>query len=234
MLAALLSVPLPVAAQDKAFGLAVPAALAETGLMDYILPRFSLKTGIRVTQDAGADFALGDDGVPVFKGPTQMWHLTDSVRPAEERFRDWLQSDIGKRTVESFTMNGSPAFSAEVTQVVVVAAAPLRGDASRGKDLSFDLCGNCHVIGPENRMNSIGSTPSFMLMRSFADWRTRFETFYKRRPHGPFTHVEGVTNLPEPSPSTRTIILNRADVDSITAFVARIEPADLGAPLQFQ
>lgn len=234
IVAALLLIPLPAAAQDRSFALAVPPTLAETGLIAYLLPRFSLKTGLSVTLDDAADLALGDDGTPVFKGPTQLWHLTDSTQPAAQRFRDWLLSDIGKRTVESFSVNGETPFSADVTEVAAVVQAPLRGDAVRGKDLSLDLCGNCHVIGAENRMNAIGSTPSFMLMRGFPDWRTRFETFYKLRPHGPFTYVKGVTDKPPVSPSTRTITMNPEDVDAITAFVAAIEPADLGAPLQSQ
>jgi hypothetical protein len=234
ILTALLLLPFPGLAQDKAFDLAVPTSLAESGLIDFLLPRFSLKTGVRITLDDAASVALGDEGTPVFKGPTQLWHLTEPTTPAQTRFKDWLLSNIGKRTINSFEVDGTHPFDASVTQAVVVVATPLAGDAARGKTLSVDLCGNCHVVGPENRMKAIGSTPSFMLMRAFSDWRTRFDTFYKLRPHSPFTFVKGVTDMPSGSPSTRTITMERADVDAITAFVGGMAPADLGAPIQSQ
>ena len=232
ILTLLLLLPLPAMAQDKSFNLSVPPALAETGLIDYLLPRFSLKTGVRATVVQGGSFGFGDKGTPVFRGVGNLWRLGKPATPAETRFADWLTSDIGKRTVESF--EGSETFSADVTEAKVIATAALTGDAARGKTLSLDLCGHCHVIGPENRLKAIGSSPSFMLMRSFPDWRERFDTFYELRPHAPFTDVTGVTGTPAGSPSTRTIKMDRADVDAITAFVGGMAPADLGAPLQSQ
>ncbi len=231
---ALVCAPLAAQAQEKAFDLAVPPALAQTGLIDYLLPRFSLKTGVKITLAPAASFALGDDGTPVFQGPTRMWHLTDPKSPAEGQFHDWLLSDIGKRTVDSFTVNGTAPFDADVTKAVAKAPAPLTGDAVLGKKLSLDLCGHCHVVADENRMKAIGSSPSFMLMRNFPDWRKRFDTFYELRPHAPFSYVKGVTDKPAGSPSTQTIVMDKADVDAITAYVGTMEPADLGAPIQSQ
>ena len=42
----------PLAAQDT-LGLAAPPVVSDSGLLQYMLPRFSLKTGIRVVADPG-------------------------------------------------------------------------------------------------------------------------------------------------------------------------------------
>lgn len=82
-------------------------------------------------------------------------------------------------------------------------------------------------------MNAIGSTPSFALMRSFADWEARFRAFYTLKPHPAFTQVADVTapfdeKLPSPiAPVEMTL----EEIETMLVFVEGIEPANLGAPL---
>ena len=226
----------PAMAQDRAFDLAAPPVLQRTGLLDHILPRFSLKTGITVTLDHSAPVYLGDNGTPVFTEPDRVWHLSESDDPAVERFRDWLLSPVGQRTIESYAAEGKPRFNAAIVVAEEETEAVLTGDALAGKTLSLQLCGRCHVVADENRMQAIGLSPSFALLRTFADWQERFEMFYVLRPHAPFTQITDVT---EPFDPARPILLEPMemtldDLDSIIAYTAALPPADLGAPIQSQ
>ncbi|MAM25600.1 MAG: hypothetical protein CML55_09540 [Rhodobacteraceae bacterium] len=223
-------------AQDKAFALAVPPVLQRTGLLDHILPRFSLKTGITVTLDHGAVAYLGDTGTPVFSQPDRIWHLSESDDPEVERFREWLLSAVGQSAIESYEATGKPRFSAVAAAPETVERAALTGDALAGKRLSLALCGRCHVVADENRMQAIGSSPSFALMRTFTDWRERFEIFYVLRPHAPFTRIAGVTEPFDPSRPTHIepVDVTLDELDAIIAYTATLPPADLGAPIQFQ
>jgi mono/diheme cytochrome c family protein len=228
--------PLPALAQDKAFDLGVPPVLIESGLIDYILPRFSLKTGIKVSVVEGAEVGLGEIGTQVFARDDTIWHLSQSDAPPVTRFRDWLLSDIGKRTIDAFEPASGAPFRTDLNVENASAPAPVEGDAVAGKTLSLQLCGRCHVVAEENRMNAIGSTPSFALMRTFPDWQNRFTGFYTLRPHPAFTQVSEVTPAFEahlPSPIV-PIALTLEDIEAITAYVATILPADLGAPIQSQ
>jgi len=223
------------AAQDKAFSLQVPQPLAEGGLLDYALPRFSLKTGIRITvTDMTADAILGKTGTPVFRRGEVVWHFDARGDADAASFEEWLLSDIGKRTVESFESATGQTFIADVGKAVVVEKTEVTGDAIWGEEVSLRKCGRCHVINQKNRMKAIGSTPSFALMRGFPDWLERFEAFYILKPHGAFTQVTDVTepfadHLPSPiSPIEVTL----TEIEAITAYVGSISPADLGAPLQ--
>lgn len=225
----------PVAAQDKAFTLQAPDPLIESGFMQHLLPRFSLKTGVRITvgPDQG-DAAFGSDGVPVFKDDSTIWHFSRTSGPHTEAFEDWLLSDVGKRTIEGFAPEGAALYSADVTEVVAEVTAEVTGDVVLGEEVSLRDCGRCHVVNESNRMNAIGSTPSFALMRNFDDWEGRFQTFFLLKPHGAFTQVTGITdpfpdNLPSP---IAPIEVSLDDIDAIVAYVATIAPADLGAPVQ--
>ncbi len=227
----------PVLAQDKAFTLQAPQALTESGFLQHLLPRFSLKTGVRITVDPDAgDVVLGADGTPVFRDPDRIWHLSDATDPDVAPFLDWLVSDVGKRTIEGFTADDASFFSADVGTAAVVVATPVTGDVVLGEQASLGKCGRCHVVNESNKMNAIGSTPSFALMRNFEDWEGRFQTFFLLKPHGAFTQVADVTdpfpdNLPSPiSPIEVTL----DEIDAIVAYVATIAPADLGAPVEIQ
>ncbi|GHF43994.1 hypothetical protein [Seohaeicola zhoushanensis] len=227
----------PIAAQE-ALGLAAPAAVAESGLLQYLLPRFSLKTGIRVTPDPAGPMVLAETapGTPVFAGAGATWHLRPGDDPRAARFLDWLTSDIGRRTVASFVKDGANPFTADLAPPEEAAAIEITGDARRGAELSQAECGRCHVIGAHDRNKGIGSTPSFPVLRSLPDWDERFQTFYVRAPHAAFTQIAGITepfDITRPSPIV-PVELELEDVEAILAFVAAIAAADLGAPLQLQ
>lgn len=226
-------------AEDEPLTLAVPQALDAPGFMQYLLPRFSLKTSIRITRVAEDDVAVmtfGDTGTAVFSGADRTWHLSHDGDARAQRFLDWLTSDVGIRTIESFAGTNGAAFTAPQVQEVAAAATEFTGDAALGQVLSLEKCGRCHVVNDSNRMKGMGATPSFALMRTFADWEARFATFHILKPHASFTQIEGVSDPFNPSspPSIVPVRMTLDDLEAILAYVAGIEPADLGAPLQFQ
>ncbi|MHA6262375.1 hypothetical protein ACXYMO_04165 [Arenibacterium sp. CAU 1754] len=227
----------PLSAQDT-LGLSAPDAVRDSGLLKHLLPRFSLKTGVRVIDDASGAMILAPDppGVPVFLGNGIIYHLRIGDDPRAAQFRDWLTSDIGKRTVESFQPDGTALYSASIDVAKVVTAPEISGDAALGAVLSLKHCGRCHVVGTVNQMNGIGSTPSFAVLRSLPDWNNRFEQFFVLRPHGAFTQIADVTEPFDPERPSPIVPLHMTldDLDAILAYVAAIAAADLGAPLQTQ
>ena len=92
------------------------------------------------------------------------------------------------------------------------------------------------MIGQINRLDGIGSTPSFAVLRALGDWDARFQSFYTLRPHPAFTQVEDVTEPfdPQRPPPIAPLEMTLDDLNEILAYVEAIEAADLGAPLQFQ
>lgn len=222
--------------------LSAPQSLVESGLLQYILPRFSLKTGVRVevvAEDAQADLVLTsqDAGRAVFQGPNATWNLmvlNDSE--GASRLDEWLSGDIGKRTITSFEVEGSAPFTLPETGKDKVVAVSFDGDAALGKSLSDKLCGRCHVVDAAERMNDIGSTPSFFVLRAMRNWDQRFQTFFALNPHPAFTQIAEVTPpfpIDRPSPII-PVEMTLDDLEAILAYVSTIEPADLGAPLQHQ
>ncbi|WP_050929715.1 c-type cytochrome [Aestuariivita boseongensis] len=236
-LLAALGLALPAQAQDD-LGLQAPEAVIDSGLLKHLLPRFSLKTGIRVRPDAGGQMIIATDGtgVAVFQRGETVFFLQTGDDPREARFRDWLTSDIGIRTVESFQPADGAAFTAPIPVVAEEDEMVFDGDPVAGAALSLTHCGRCHVIGPQNAMNSIGSTPSFAVLRAMSNWDNKFLSFYVLRPHAVFTQVEGLTQPFDPAvPSPiAPVRITPEELDSILAYVAQVKPADLGAPLQFQ
>lgn len=223
---------------QEALGLAAPQAVTQSGLLKHILPRFSLKTGIRVVADENGLMTIAalPPGHAVFMRDGIVYHLRIGTDDRQQRFLDWLLSDVGKRTIESFQPGNGAAFSADVTVEAAVAEPVFEGDANRGADLSQLHCGRCHVISQKNRMKGLGSTPSFGVLRALPDWSVRFQQFYVRNPHPAFTQVDGVTapfDPERPSP-IYPLRITTDDLDAILAFVAALSAADLGAPLQFQ
>lgn len=223
---------------QEAIGLAAPAEVNDSGLLQHILPRFSLKTGIRVVaDDAGAMVLVTEPpGDPVFARGGVVYHLRIEGDDRQIRFRDWLQSEIGKRTVESFPPVVGEPFSASFDPKVTQSDDTLDGNTVLGEELSMTHCGRCHVIGPRNRMNGLGSTPSFAVLRAMPDWSERFEAFFALNPHPAFTQIDGLTppfDPERPSP-IHPVKMTLDDLEAILAFVSRIDAADLGAPLKLQ
>lgn len=223
-------------AQEKAFSLQAPDALVETGFMKHLLPRFSLKTGVRITLDQAGLAAFGADGTPVFRQGATIWYFDNPGGANTDAFEKWLLSDVGKRTIDAFAPEGEQMFSSDVTVVVEEKEVVLTGDLALGEKTSLQQCGRCHVVNETNRMNAIGSSPSFALMRTFPDWQERFETFFMLKPHPAFTQVAEITEpFPEERPSPiAPIEVTWEEIEAITAYVGSIPPADLGAPIKSQ
>ena len=217
--------------------------LVESGFIQFLLPRFSLKTGIRidVQKDRGGAqvvFASDPAGRPVMEGLGARFSLVLSggSSPRHEnaqRFADWIFSDIGQRTIQQFNRDGVQVFTIAAVTKAVEQVAGFDGDAARGARLSLKNCGRCHVVSDQNLMMGIGSTPSFALLRGLEDWRERFETFHLRRPHPAFTQIVDVTEPFDPAhpPPIHPLFLTSEIMEDIYTYVSGIEPADLGADL---
>ena len=232
-------------AQGREVVLAAPPALTEAGLLDFVLPRFALKNATRVRLvapgDAAAQAALTADpqagGSAAFTGRGQTWRLVVlEETEGTARLSDWLFSEAGRAAVASFEVDGETPFGEAAARHVAVATVDVEGDAARGERLSYAQCGRCHVVGAKNRLDGIGSTPSFPLLRAFPDWQSRFAGFYELNPHPAFTQIAEVTPPfdPQRPPPIAPMEMTQEDVDNIVAFVAGIAPADLGAPIASQ
>ena len=224
-------------AQSADFTVSATREIRDTGFLQHLLPRFSLKHGVRITQvDEGGDVVIGGKGVPVFAGLDKIWSVTGSKAAGPDLFMEWLLSEIGKRTIESFRLDSVAVFTAQVKDQKVAPVLAFEGDLVQGEALSLAHCGRCHVINETNRMKGMGQTPSFALMRTFDDWDNRFATFFVLNPHPSFTQIAGITesfaaHLP---PAIVPLEITQAEIDHILSYVATITPADLGAPLQSQ
>ena len=97
--------------------------------------------------------------------------------------------------------------------------AAAAGDVDKGRRLAEVHCARCHVIGDFNRMGGIGSTPSFQGLKTLADWRERFRTFYARPPHLAFVRVEGIAPRTKLPAYAAEIKLTLDDVEDVFAFV---------------
>ena len=238
-----LAVLLPVSAtaDERLFRLSAPEALIASGLLDYLRPRFSLKTGVRieiVTGDGEAEVAFGKtEGRAVFIGEGATWRMRlRGTHAGAARFADWLTSEIGQRTLTSFEVDGRAPFTLPEAEDKVEVALVFEGDAVAGKGLSLRHCGRCHVVSEENRMNAIGSTPSFAVLRALPDWGARFQGFFALNPHPAFTQVAEITepfadHLPPPNVPVEITL---DDLEAIMAYVSGVAPADLGAPIRHQ
>ena len=219
--------------RDRRIGLSASPELVASGLLNHLLPRFSLKTGIRVNViDGDADITLGLTGTQAALSDLERIYFITARDKLAKRFVDWLLSDIGQNTVAAF-----PPF------VGVVAAKDERpgvtaftGDIARGEILSLKHCGRCHVINQKNRHNDIGSTPSFASLRNFPNWGERFRAFYTLNPHPSFTQITNVTRgfAPSHPPPIVPVEITPEELESILAFVSTISPAYLGPPLRGQ
>ncbi len=246
-------------AQERRIVLAADARLADSGLLDYLLPRFSLKHQVKVTLAPGAAGGLTGMVADVVLAPraeAERLQTEGRVRPAmhveggetwsvvarksagehAETFADWLTSDIGQRTVAGFAAPGAPVYLPGAVAVALPEAPLPEGDASEGEKLAHFHCGRCHVISARNRFSGIGSAPSFAAMRNMADWQDRFLTFWSINPHPVFTQVEGLTEPFDPArpPHIAPVEMTLDDLDAILAFTGTIAPKDLGAEIELR
>ncbi len=239
---ALAGLPLVAAAQDDGpVQLYAPPDLVDSGLIQHILPRFTLKTRVRVEladSADSADIALGAEGQPLFAGLDTVWHLqkdgTDHA--GARRFVDWLTSEVGTNTISSFAPDGTALFGPPPEAQDVAVTVTFAGDAKLGHEVSRAKCIRCHVVDDQSRGAGIGSTPSFAVLRSLSDWEQRFSAFYALNPHPSFTIIAEVT---PPFPDNRPppivpVELTLDEVEAVVAYVAAMAAADLGAPLQHQ
>ncbi|MGZ2257306.1 c-type cytochrome [Roseobacter sp. A03A-229] len=229
---------MPVGA-EKDLRLAVPEALEQSGFAQYIVPRFALKTGVRVLRVAETDAAemrFMTTETPLFDGLGQGWTLEHDGDPRALRFADWLRSEVGRKTIESFVAADDSRFVTRAVGATAPVTLDYEGDRVQGERLSLALCGRCHVINETNRMNGMGATPSFAVLRTLADWDDRFATFHLRNPHPSFTQIAEVTDPFDPSlpPPIVPLEMTEADLEAILAYVSGLSPADLGAPLHVQ
>jgi len=226
--------------QEAGFGLSSPAVLQENGFLRFLLPRFSLKTGIHVAQEASnpeATISL-EEGVPLMQGLGRIFYLQTAAQETPrgqkaQRFAAWLDSDIGRRTIAQFKLDGAQVFAPIETLQAAESPTMFEGNAARGEGFSFANCGRCHVVGDRNKMKGIGSTPSFPVLRSLNDWEERFSTFYARIPHPAIVQLEGVSAPFDPAfpPVNQPLRLTRDQLEDILTFVSTLQAADLGAPL---
>ena len=243
-------------AQDGTVPVLASPALIDSGILKFVLPRFSLKTGVSVDvqQLDPASFSFSEPAIvlteslppppgwnslPLLQDMTgKTYHMLTPSAPARaiKRLADWLVSETGRRTIAQFEIDGAQAFSPADAAAVRTEQRDFRGNAGRGQKLAYTHCGRCHVIGDKNRMKGIGSTPSFGALRALPDWEDRFTTFYVRNPHPALVQVSGITTpftSANPSPIA-PLEITQAEMDDILAFVAALEPADLGAPVRHQ
>lgn len=232
--------PCFVAAGERDFRLSAPGVLVDSGVLKHLLPRFSLKTQIRVELVEGAaevTLSPDGDGMAVFSGMGANWRMTVAAdHPGAQRFADWLTSEVGQRTLTSYKVDGAQPFTLPKAEEAVTGVETYDGNAVEGLKLSSVHCGRCHVVSAANRMNAIGSTPSFHVLRSLHDWDNRFRAFFALNPHPAFTQIADVT---EPFPINRPspiapVEMTMDDLDAIMAYVSTLEPANLGAPIKHQ
>ena len=231
-------------ADDRSFSLSAPPELVETGLLKFFVPRFSLKHAVRVeiVDDESAAVARlnrAEKGQLVFSGLQRDWYIEvvdGTGTAAAKRFEEWLAGSVGQKTIASFKVDGEQAFLPAAIARERAVAPKISGDAVVGEALAVRHCGRCHMVNEKTRLTTIGSTPSFALLRGFPDWNDRFEAFFVLRPHPAFTIVEDVTepfDKSRPSPIV-PITVTLKDIKAILAYVSEMTPADLGSPLKLQ
>jgi mono/diheme cytochrome c family protein len=248
-LALLLAAPQLGGAAENGLFIAMPEAWVEAGLDRHLLPRFGFKTRLRL-QAAPSDGAAALALVPLEEAPQgapavmadadgRAWAVAPLRDDAEaegaaRELSDWLRSASGRRALESFEIDGEPAFIAGAAARKEPEPIRLEGDTVEGARLARLHCGRCHVIDGSNPFAGIGSTPSFGAMRSLPDWRSKFVAFHTLNPHPAFTVIEGVTPPfdPQRPPPIAPVRMTLEEAEAIAAYAATIPPKDLGSRVQ--
>jgi len=249
LIAVILLVLTPVlgSAQDKRIVLASPADVAETEFWSYVLPRFKLKTGIKVvlgTTDQADVLIFNDLNVPEpNSGRRLMVHGKRNQGYSVElqsdsayaiRFVDWLLSEIGQRTLTGYRESDKQVYFPAAPDDLVEDVVIMTGNIVVGEDVSIRKCGRCHLVSEKNKYGGIESTPSFPALRTLKDWREKFAVFWTLNPHPSFTQIEEITEPFDPAypPHIYPIFLTIEEVENIGAFMETITPADLGDPIR--
>lgn len=226
-----------------AVSLSVDSAVP-SGLVDYVLPRFSLKTQVRFDRievdgdlqlttrqtDAGIPICTLNDGTVVSLSAAR-WVQSD---PSYLAFRDWLRGESGRASISDYRENGQIV----ATPIALDAPKPppvvIIGDPVRGERLSLVHCSRCHKVDRAAKYSGLDSSSSFHAMRGFEDWLVRFASFFTVSPHKALISVKGsgITQDRALIPMA-PIDLSIEDVNDIVAFVHGLEPLDLGRPIQF-
>ncbi len=231
-----------VSAEGKAFRLSAAEELIATGFLKYLLPRFALKTGVKVSvvplgEDADASLSPAAEGVTAFQHTDgRVYRIGVTAGPSQDhadRFQKWLLSAIGQKAVAKFKVDAVAQYTAVAEVEVVEAEELIEGDAVLGEEIALRRCGRCHVVSEKNRFGGIGSTPSFGAMKTLPRWRERFETFWTLNPHPSFTQIKDVTDPFDPArpPPIAPLELTLDDLDALMAFVLTIKKKDLGPAL---
>lgn len=218
----------------------VDASFFDSGLFTYLKPRFTLKTQIRLERvlDGQADLMIvpgADTGIAFAQRDNTVWSVVATSHPGAQKFADWLTGQVGQTTITSFVPQTGSPFEVPTIDAAPVIDVVFQGDAARGYAAAKQKCARCHVVD-NNRMNAIGSTPSFFVLRTFEDWALRMSGFYTLNPHPAFTIVEDVTDPFDPTrPSPIVpIIVTLDDIENIATYMQTLTPADLGAEIQHQ
>lgn len=229
---------LPVRGEEaREFTLSLADEIAASGLADYILPRFALKTGRRaniVTGDADARLASVEGAPPVMaRGDIVFALVIEGENDAARRFADWLRSDVGQKTIAAFAPTDGPAFGPP-PEVSVRTVTKIEGDAALGREVAEAHCARCHRIAPEMTGMTLGSTPSFSALKTLQDWSERFTAFYALNPHPSFLLVKGISPPFDPSrpPPIVPVEVTVDEVEALLAYVAQVPAADLGADIE--
>ena len=217
--------------------------LIPEALVQYMIPRFALKTRIRFERvESGGDLQLSSDpnlmGVPIFTlkpNRTVMLVTTrgDQDQKQFEIFRDWLQSGPGRSALSDFRQNGlQVAYPVEAPE-----EAPIKfvivGNPVLGEKISKLQCQRCHKVNRANKYSGVGNAPSFHAMRAFDDWYIRFSTFYAANPHKALISVTGSgIEKDRDMIAIAPIDMEIEDINHIVAFVHSLTPLDLGKPIQ--
>lgn len=142
-----------VQAQEKEITLISDPELKTSGLWSYVLPRFKLKTGIKVHVVYGSG-SLNSDVLMQRDGTTPVMVRGDGLefratlnRASQHgtRFMEWLVSEVGQRTISAFKVDEQQVFFPAVVEVLED-SQPLKGNVLIGEETAIRKCGRCMLL----------------------------------------------------------------------------------------
>ncbi len=126
------------------------------------------------------------------------------------------------RTAITLSMASICAFGVLAAVPAGAAAADGDGDATAGRKLAAEHCTRCHVVGEINPGGGIDSTPKFQRLAKFDDYHERFRTFFVRRPHPMFVHIEGAEPLKPTAYGVAPFTVSEAQIDDLLAYIEQL------------